>query len=497
VADRYSSWNANKIDPLSGLRGAYDFAGSCSVCTGQRYFGTRDFKDFGPRVGFAWRGPADIIFRGSYGILYEADAFNGFSATPLGQSTSLQAGGTYSLSSDPVTPWAGIFNWDGGFPTNRYQPPGYDVSWGDKNRPGMIDPRYGKSPYIQQWNLNIQREIFRRTVVDIGYLGNKGTRLRVGELSRIGQLPPSLLAQYGTKLNNAIRSEADARSNGIAYPYPGFVGTVASALRQYPQVQGNQTVNVYGSPLGFSTYHALQITVNREVRKGLLIYTNYVWSKTMSNVDSSQNGENTNRPLDYYNLKLEKSVAEADTPHMFKGYIAYDLPFRGRGWVKTLFGGWSVSAILNYYSGQPLTFTAPTPLSGGWNGAVNRANIAPGNMGNAAFDKSAFELSNTQSPNDTYLNRTLFSMPLPLTLGTSARRYTRIRDFGTVSEDLGLQKSHWIRESLRFQLRAEFLDVLNRHNLGGPNTAVNNINFGQISSVSGNRQIQLSARLDF
>jgi len=182
---------------------------------------------------------------------------------------------------------------------------------------------------------------------------------------------------------------------------------------------------------------------------------------------------------------------------MFKGYISYDLPFRGRSWAKTLFGGWSISTILNYYSGQPLTFTAPTPLSSGWNGAVNRANVAPGSLKNPAYQKSNFELSTPQSPQNTYLNKPQFSIPAPLTLGAGARRYTQIRDMGTINEDIGVQKSHWIRENLRFQIRTELLNVFNRHNLAGLNTAVNNLSFGQMTSVSGNRQVQLSVRFDF
>ncbi len=493
VADRYSSWSPNKIDPISGLPGAYEFAGKCQVCTGKRYFGTKNWKDFGPRFGFAWRVRERWTVRGAYGILYEADSFNGYNPTPLGKPTSTAWGGTYSLSSNPTQPWAGIFNWDNGFPTDRYSPAGYDVSWGNKNRPGMIDARYGKTPYVQQWNLNIQRELPGKVLVDIGYLGNKGTRLKAGELARVNQLPPSALDQYKTRLNNAVRSPADAAANGIRYPFPGFSGTVASALRDYPQVQGNQTVNVYGSPLGFTNYHSLQITVNRQLRKGFTVYANYVWSRNMANVDSSLIGDNSG-PLDYYNLALEKAVSSYDVPHFVKAFFSYELPWLKRN---RILGGWAISGILNYGSGQPLGFSASTPLSGGWNGALNRANIAPGEMKAAGFDKSKFELSMATSPNNTYLNKTLFSQPPPLTLGTSAPRYSQVRGFGTVNEDLCLQKSQRLTEKARLRLRAELLDAFNRSKLGGIVTSVNNPNFGQVTSISGNRQIQLSARIDF
>lgn len=110
------------IDPVSGLRGAYAFAGNCGVCRGKRYFGHPDLKDFGPRVGFAWHPFEKWTFRGEHGTMYEADSFNGYNPAPLGEPTNVQSGGTYSLSSDPVTPWAGIFNWDNGFSNKRLFP---------------------------------------------------------------------------------------------------------------------------------------------------------------------------------------------------------------------------------------------------------------------------------------------------------------------------------------------------------------------------------------
>jgi hypothetical protein len=508
VADRLSSWNPNKIDPASGLPGAYDFAGNCSVCTGSRTFGRRSLRDWGPRVGFAWQPLQKWTIRGAYGIFYEADLFDNFDGTPLGKRSNVAWGGTWNLDADPVQPWAGIFNWDNGFPVSRFQPAGFDVSWGNRNRPGMIDPNYGRSGYIQMWNVNAQYEIVRNLVIDIGYVANKSTGLHAGELQRINQLPPSVLSQFGSRLNNAVRSAADAAANGVRYPFPGFSGTVGSALRPFPQVQGTQTVEVYGAPLGFSTYNSLQVVVNRQFSRGLSVYGNYVWSKYMANLQSSLVSDNvsgSNRPLDYYNLKLEKAVSQHDIPHMFKAFADYELPI-GRGKAlasnsgrvaNALAGGWSISAILNYFSGLPLGFTGSAPLSAqGWNGVTNRANIAPGNL-RADFNKSAFELSNLRSPNNTYLNKSLFSDPPPLTLGTSAYRYTQARDFGTISEDFGLQKNNRIGEKFRFQLRAEFLNLFNRHRFGGITTSVTNQNFGQVTSVSGNRQIQLGARLDF
>ncbi len=216
-------------------------------------------------------------------------------------------------------------------------------------------------------------------------------------------------------------------------------------------------------------------------------------------------GDNSSAILDYYNLKLEKAVAGSDEPHVFKAYVSYELPF-GRGqrlfgssprWLSAILSGWSVSGILNYFSGTPLGFSATFPLSNGWNGATNRPNIAPGPLRNANFKKSQFNFANPMAPENTYLNKALFSDPRPMTLGTAAPRYAQARRVGTINEDLTLQKIVRLGEKVQWQLRAEAFNAFNRSTLGAPNTAVENSLFGQISSISGNRSVQLVTRLDF
>ena len=503
VGNRVANWGTSKIDPVSGLPGAYEFAGNCKACTGRSYFGNRDYNNFGPRIGFAYRLSPKVTLRGAYAIFFEAEAVH---SNTLGNATTFAWAGTYALGADPVEPWRGIFNWDNGFPAAQaYQPPSYDVSYGNSNRPGMYDPKGWNMPYIQRWSFNLQYEPVRNLVIDIGYLATKGTQLHAGVLNVLNQIPASALSQFGSNLNAAVRSEADAARYGIKYPYPGFRGTVASAIRQYPQVFGNNTINIRGTPLGFSTTQSLQVTADKRFSKGLSAYASYVWSKTLSNVWSSLESDDADKPLDYYNLRLEKSVADFDIPHMFKAYAAYELPV-GKG--KTLLGkagkvanalagGWSVSGIANYFSGSPLGFAGSTPLSGGWNGVGRRINIAPGEMKSSGYNPAAFDLANTRNPSNTYLNKSVYSDIAPLTLGTAAYRYTQARGFGTISEDLGLQKNHVIKEKYRLQIRAEFLNLFNRHTLGGINTSITSPLFGQVTNVSGNRSVQFGARLDF
>ncbi len=504
AANRIASWDPTVRDPRSGLLGAYTFAGNCSDCTGRNYFGTKDWKDFAPRVGFAYRLAKDWSVRGAYAIMYDGDAANHFGSTPLGNLTSFAWRGTYGYIPDSSTPWKPVFNWDNGVPSGRFTSATFDKSYGNSYGAGMVDPRYGLSPYVQQWNLNFQRQFGTKLTIDAGYFGNKGTRLRNGDMNRVNQISPSMLTKYGRALTNAVTNEAQAAANGIAYPYPGFSGTVASALRPYPQLYSNSTVSMYGSPIGFSNYHSLQVAANRQFTSGLTLYANYTWSKTLSNSNSNLVGDGGSA-LDAYNMANEKRISGLDVPHAFKLYYSYELPFgRGKALLSNVpkvldyfVSGWSTSGILNYFSGQPLGFSGTNPLSGAWNGGSNRANIAAGDMKNASFNKSNFDYANNASANNTYLNKALFSDPAALTLGTSAPAYAQVRSMGTINEDLVIGKFIRIKERLRCQLRAEALNAFNRSSLGKPNTSVTNALFGQITSISGTRTVQMVIRFDF
>ena len=183
-----------------------------------------------------------------------------------------------------------------------------------------IDPRYGNSPYVQEWSLNVQRELFKKTFIDVGYVATKATGL-YGGLTRLNQIPWSAVQQYGTNLTATIKSPADAAKYGIPYPYAGFNNTLAAAIRQFPQLYGAGSFTTINGTDGFSTFNSLQVTVNRQIGHGLQVYSNYVWSKDMSNL---------NGPLDVNNRKNEKAIESFDIPQMLKAYVTYELPV-GKG----------------------------------------------------------------------------------------------------------------------------------------------------------------------
>ena len=488
--DRQTSWDPNAIDPLYNLKGAYTFAGNCDICTKKRTFGKRDWNNFGPRVGFAWQPFKNFAVRGAYTITYVGDDGN------LGPD--IVGAGSFNLSADPNHPWTGIFNWDNGIPQNLYVPPSRDRSYADTTGAAtMVDPRYGTAPYVQQWNLNIQKQLPGNVLLDVGYIGNKGTKLR-GGLERPNQTPVSVISQYGTTLPNAINNAADAARYGVPYPYPGFVGTVNSALRQYPQLRGNNTVGVNAAPDGMSNYNSLNVIISRRFYQGLSIYSDWVWSKAMNNTEGGS--------LDYYNRSLEKALASFDVPHRVKIFVQYELPLgRGRAFGSAMprvldwvVGGWELSGIANYSSGTPLGFSGAAAITG-WNGGTPRMNVASGQI-QLTPDKGSFDYANrlANPASNKYFDTSLVSLPAPLTLGTASVRFAQFRSWGVRSEDLGLRKIVRLKEKYVTTIRADFLNALNRQTFANPVTNFTSPNFGYITgSPTGNRTIQLGARLDF
>jgi hypothetical protein len=501
--DVMASWNLNAVDPVSGLKGAYTFAGNCSGCIGSSYFSPKDWNNYAPRIGFAWRALPKTTFRGAYAIFFQGPANHG---SQVGGPSRFPGTPTYAYGADPVNPWAGRHQLDSGIPINEiYQAPWRDPSWHINNSAGLFDENEGHMPYIQRWNFNIQREISRNLMVDVGYLGVKGTALVGGGLSRVNQLPASVLSQYGQRLTRPVTNAQQAAENGVPYPYAGFRGTVAGALLQYPQIRGAGTIQNAGNILGFSQTHSLQAVLDKRFSSGFNAYISYAWQKTLSNKGAARDFDaiDANYPLDYYNLALEKTVMSYDIPHMLKIYGSYELPFgRGRKYLAgsrllhAVVGGWSVSAILNYLSGTPLAFTGASNWAG-WNGATNRLNIAPGAMVASDYSKNSFNFADVRSPSNTYLNKQAFSDPSPYTLGTAAHFYPQASDFGTINEDIGLQRNYVVAEKYRIQIRAEFLNFFNRSVRGGIVTDFRNLNFGQVTSISGYRSIQFGTRLDF
>jgi hypothetical protein len=177
--------------------------------------------------------------------------------------------------------------------------------------------------------------------------------------------------------------------------------------------------------------------------------------------------------LDYYNRALMKSIDSSDTPHVVKIFGQYELPVgKGKALAASMprilngiVGNWVVSYIGVYSSGTPIGFTGAVGITG-WNGGTNRLNVAPGQLELGTFEGSKFDYANRNLVGyNKFFDTSLVTAPAAGTFGTGATRFAQIRNFAAYNEDMGLQKDFKFREKYRGQIRAQFLNALNRHTM--------------------------------
>ena len=510
--NRLYSFSPTATDPQTGLPGALTFAGGCGGCNGKTGFETQHYKNFGPRAGFAYQVTPKTVVRAAYGIFFADRAPNDYYGDPNCSVGCSGWGWGVSNVVNYGNNLAPSFNWDAGYPgVNSYTTP--NPSQADSKSGALYwNPDGGRLGYTQSWNVNVQRELPYKLIVDAGYVGTKGTALLANGLGLQNQLSPNALA-LGSLLTSSVTSQSAipgaALAMGARYPF-GTTGQSVQlwqTLVPFPQVLNGGTIGAWNAPLGFSNYNAMQIQLNKRYSGGLSWLANYTFSKSLSNVTNVYAG-GTGAPLDAYHLALQKTTSSYDQPQVVKVGVNYEIPM-GKGkrfggnmnsFANAVVGGWKVQYIGNYSSGTPLSFAA-NAAAAGTNLGTNRAQLVnPAGAGlGVPFNSATFNaaLINVANTNNAYLNTQYIKQPAAFTFGNSGPTVPQIRGFAGRSENMALQKNWAFRERARFQLRAEALNAFNRHTFGGISTNPNSATFGNVTSVSGNRVMQLGARIDF
>ncbi len=341
--------------------------------------------------------------------------------------------------------------------SSRTWPAGAGTVWPVQASPAMVSPATessrrrpdgGRVGYSQQWNISIQRELPWLMVLEAGYIGTKSTGLQANELRQANQLPYSALALGDTLnvwINNQDSIPAAAKAIGARYPYQNegeWIPTWAT-LVPHPTVIYWSNLYSWNSPLGFSSFNSLQLQLNKRLSNGVQWLANYTWSKTIDNMNSAFGdtwGMNGGRPLDYYNLALEKSISQFDRRHYVKIGGSWDLPVGqkrrfGNGMNKALdfvVGGWTIQYIGNYSSGEPLGFGATGTPAG--NFQTNRVLINNPNGDSlklGTFDPSKFQMNNISVGGigeHRYINTALLKDPPRYVRGNSSRMLTGSAD---------------------------------------------------------------------
>jgi hypothetical protein len=453
-----------------------------------RYQFNPSYKNFAPRLGFAFAATSNTVIRGGFGVFVSPITGGGFNGNSI-PNTGFQASTPWISTLDGVTPLNTLANpFAQGFVSPTGSTLGLATQLGqnvvgmDRNRPNS---------YSEGWNLDLQQSLPQNFLFDIAYAGSHGIHL-YGDFNP-NQLPDQFLSM-GNGLNQQVTNPfyGSISSGGLSNP------TVAASqlLRPYPQFTGVTVGN--GSSFGASVYNALEVRLERRFANGFSMLGSYTWSKLMDNIPASETGFPGGSFAgggiqDWNNLHAEWAPATFDTTHYLAINALYELPF---GHKKRFFnsskvadyiiGGWQLNGITTLTSGTPQeVFTASNTLFN--YGGTQRANWNGKNP--SGHGPIAKRLNN-------YFNVDNFSAPAPFTYGNSARTLSALRSPGFVSTDLSGIKRIPIHEQWNAEFRAEAFNLFNHPQFGPPDTALGDGTTGVISSqVNLPRQIQLAVKV--
>jgi hypothetical protein len=463
-----------------------------------------NYDRFAPRVGFAFKVNDKTTIRGGYGIFFVPTSIENAAAqgtnftTNIPQITSnLSAVNALNLANPFPSGLPGITGSTLGARTRLAQ----QVFAVEPERPNA---------YNQQWNLVVQRELAKNTVLDIAYVGSRANNLPVQtvELNEISaatlEYARNNFNQPGTcpvanNANAACATVAAFFTQQVANPFagllnvPGANGTVSGAnvqrlqlLRAFPQYS---SVSLFRPHLGKSEYHALQINLQRRFTNGLSATANYTYSR-LRDIGGVGNGAaflDATQIQDVSNLEREYSLSTLDVPHRFVASWSYELPFGrkkqfGTNWngiTQVLFGGWQTAGSFTWQRGTPIpiTVTNQFPSSVSVSAAVRRPN---------RVDGENFDLSTARDnvrDQGLWFNPNLFVDPIyqgtgnvqnNFFFGMAERTYDDIRRDNYRNINLSILKNwYWAEGRQKLQFRAEFLNAFNMVVYGTPVSSLN------------------------
>jgi hypothetical protein len=339
-----------------------------------------------------------------------------------------------------------------------------------------LDYDMADSPRLQQWNVNVQREVLRNTSVTVAYVGSRGDHLQRQRDTNpvVPQTLPDGTEVYGS------RAGAQTISNPRVNP---VFGALVSA-------------NSYAE----SDYHSLQVAANRRFTSNVQMQLSYTLSRCRDTTSGNSTFEGGTPATNPYDERYDSGPCIVDRTHSVRASAIYVLPFASNRWVS----GWQVSGIVSATSGAPFTPVIGFDQAGLQTGGTQRPNLAPGRSLDDAVSGGTLDTACGCIVN--YFDPALFALPAPGTLGTGVGRDS-LRAPGLLTVDLALSKSVSLGTGPYLQLRAEVFNLFNRVNYGPPNSAIFiatpdgaatlNPNAGQITSAGPPRQVQLGAKLVF
>lgn len=452
----------SQFNPIGGVTFAAD---------GRRNVYSTKNSSFAPRFGISWTpggAGGKTVVRGGIGMFYQTFGTTGIQQPGFSQQTPLTADLNQFLS--PVR------TLNDPFPTGILQPVGSSLGVNTflGQNVTFTNPTVGQ-PYVWRWNFNIQREIGKDLITELGYMGSRGSKLL--ENHDLNFYPASFLSTSPVRDQAAINRLTTVTANPFRGLLPGTslngnTITTEQLLRAFPQFNGQGGVRIDGQNTGWSNFHQLLLRVEKRYSNGLSLLANYSWQKMLEAVGR----------LYAASPALEYRISDEDRTHRFIVSGRYDLPF-GRGkaigsgvnrGLDYVIGGWQVNGIWTRQSGPPVEWGNVIYVGGDLNWDSR-------NLGQA-FDKTRFI--------------TTPALQLDRNQRAFNTRFSAYRADGVNGVDASIIKDIPITERIKFQLRGEAFNLLNRAQFNGPNLSPTDANFARITSQANlNRAIQIAGRL--
>ena len=408
-----------------------------------------DWNNLAPRFSFAWSpfGNKKTSIRGAYGVFFDIPRFHEVSHFVNSPPYSLQI--TVNQPRSFSDPYAGRVN---PFP---YAPPATEQERAAYRflmpvTVGLSMDPFNAAPYNQQWNFNIQREVARDYLLSAAYVGSKATRLPIRR-----ELNPALFGA-GATLNNIDARRIHAPNYASIISYENVIN---------------------------SSYHALQLSLNKRFSHGFTLLASYTYSRAIDGMSLEVDNFNGQNPL---NLRADKGLADFDVRDRLVASFLWEVPGPVSGAAKWFLGGWQINGIFTAQGGAP--FNVVTGQDRALSGTGTQR---PDVVGNPYLDTGR----SRQELIAKYFEATAFALPAMGSYGNAGRN-TMIGP-GRWNLDGAIFKSFRVRESLGLQFRWEMFNAVNHANLSNPRNNITAANPGQINATSPPRIMQAGLRLTF
>ena len=521
------SWLANPaatagltgVPGLPGLRGDVFL-----VSPSKRTNIPKPYDTVAPRVGFAYSLDQKTAIRGGYGIFWIPN-YVSFGLNPNGDPVN-HATTSYTGTVDLVHPSNTI---NTPFLPGVVPPVGRTLGtlgtqiYATQTVQSLLIASFNDHPYgyVQQWNINIQRNLPAGFFLSAAYVGSKGTHLPLieSEMDQIGDnylaqaaqqcaAQTAFIAAYNTSHGTTFPTRCTSNppvagapqvillqsvpnpfydaTTKTSYALSGPTTTVGQLSRPFPQYN---SVGLAGQGEYDSIYHSLQLTVERRFARGGSLLVAYTNAKLLTDADTLTFWleAKTGFIQDNNNLRGERSLSSQDVPQRLVISYVLDLPFghgktflaNSSGVVDEVVGGWGIDGVTVFQKGFPLVFDSGVANYARLFGAgPSRPDVVPGCNKSGASGGLGAKLNE-------WFNTACFAAPPDFVFGNESRTDSTLRSSGINNWDFAIFKRTRFGpdEKLGLEFRTEFFNIFNRTQFAPPNTQFGSPTFGQVTST--------------